>query len=69
MLLIRVVVTCVLHRGSNSLSWAMDVRIMRHGIISSCQSYSRRLPTDPVDNFETDQTDSIAFDYTNFDKY
>ena len=30
---------------------------------------SRRLPTDSVDNFETDQTDSIAFDYTNFDKY
>ena len=29
----------------------------------------RRLPTDSVDNFETDQTDSIAFDYTNFDKY
>ena len=30
---------------------------------------SRRLPTDSVDNFETDQTDSIAFDYINFDKY
>jgi len=30
---------CVLHRGSNcSLSRAMDGRIMRHGIISSCQS-------------------------------
>ena len=26
----------------------------------------RRLPTDSVDNFETDQIDSIAFDYTNF---
>jgi len=30
---------------------------------------SRRLPTDSVDNLETDQTDSIAFDYTNFDRY
>ena len=30
---------CVLHRGSNcSPSRAMDGRIMRHGIISSCQS-------------------------------
>ena len=30
---------CVLHRGSNfSPSWVMDDRIMRHGIISSCQS-------------------------------
>jgi len=30
---------CVLHRGSNcSLARAMDGRIMRHGIISSCQS-------------------------------
>jgi len=30
---------CVLHRGSNcSLSRAMDGRIMRYGIISSCQS-------------------------------
>jgi len=29
----------VLHRGfSCSLSWAMDGRIMRHGIIMSCQS-------------------------------
>jgi len=28
-----------------------------------------RLPTDSVDNLETDQTDSIAFDYTNFDRY
>jgi len=27
---------------------------------------SRRLPTDSVDNLETDQTDCIAFDYTNF---
>jgi len=30
---------------------------------------SRRLPTDSVDNVETDQlTDCIAFDYTNFDR-
>ena len=30
---------CVLNRGSNcSPSLAMDGRIMRHGIISSCQS-------------------------------
>ena len=34
-----------------------------------CEHNSRRLPTNSVDNFETDQTDSIAFDYTNFDKY
>jgi len=34
-----------------------------------CEHNSWRLPTDSVDNFETDQTDSIAFDYTNFDKY
>jgi len=27
------------------------------------------LSTDSVDNLETDQTDSIAFDYTNFDRY
>ena len=30
---------------------------------------SWRLPTDSVDNLETDQTDSIAFDYTNFNRY
>jgi len=30
---------------------------------------SRRLPMDSVDSLETEQTDSIAFDYTNFDKY
>ena len=34
-----------------------------------CEHNSRLLPTDSVDNFETDQTDSIAFDYTDFDKY
>ena len=34
-----------------------------------CEHNSRRLPTDSVDNFKTDQTDSIAFNYTNFDKY
>jgi len=34
-----------------------------------CEHNSRRLPTDSVDNFESYQTDSIAFDYTNFDKY
>ena len=30
---------------------------------------SRRLPADSVDNLKTDQTDSVAFDYTNFDRY
>ena len=30
---------------------------------------SRRLPTDSVDGLETDLTDSIAFDYTNSDRY
>ena len=28
---------------------------------------SRRLLTDSVDSLETDQTDSVAFDYTNFE--
>jgi len=32
------------------------------------QLCSRRLPTDSVDNLETAQTDSIALDYTNFDR-
>jgi len=30
---------------------------------------SRRLPTDSVDNLENDQTDSIAFDHTDFHIY
>ena len=32
-------------------------------------SSSRRLPTDSVDNLEIGQTDSIAFDYINFDRF
>jgi len=32
-----------------------------------CEHNSRRLPTDSVDNLETDQTDSIAIDYVSFD--
>jgi len=38
------------------------------GGVNTIATSSRRLPTDSVDNLETDQTDSIAFDYTNFDR-
>ena len=37
--------------------------------VEGVNTITRRLPTDSVDNLETDQTDSIAFDYTNFDRY
>jgi len=39
------------------------------GGVNTIRNYSRRLPTDSVDNLETDQTDSTAFDYTNSDRH
>jgi len=42
-------------------------RRCEHEFATTCSS--RRLPADSVDNLETDQTDSIALDYTNFDRY
>ena len=46
-----------------------DETVESRRVGGACVHNSRRLPTDSVDNFETGQTDSIAFDYTNFDKY
>ena len=44
-------------------------RVGVSGVNTLFATSSRGLPTDSVDNFETDQTDFIAFDYTNFDRY